>query len=659
MMRIDLSYICKLILLSACFLVVYPTVSAAPVVLVGELEVVQEDYFDTDTTKRIHLLHEAKTGKVYRLQFKKTPPGRLVSGATVVARGVLSKNRRIVRLEDSTDLSFVKSSVASLDPTREAVVMIVDFQDAPVSCSDADITETMFTGTWSVDGLYQETSFGTLSFPSDTDGDGSPDVLRVSINASTGDSCDPWSWADLADAEAVNAQIDLDLYEHRVYVLPTGTTCGWAGLANVGCGTYCRSFNKYCFAEDVYAHELGHNLGLAHSSTDEDNDGVIDCEYCDTSDIMGYAGQGWRQVNGPHKFEMSWLPTGQVVDLTPTAPATHVIAPLEDDPAQAAFPQLIKIPRPAGNYYYVSYRVQVGYDEGLSTDYAYKTSIHHSAPDGSGRSRFVVALADGEIFQDGTVSITQVSHDSTSATLLIEGSDPGCSDIDSDGVCGDVDNCPGDPNPDQSDSDGDGYGDACDACPNDPSDDADADGVCGDVDNCPDDANPTQVDTDGDGLGDACDGCPVDPAKTTPGVCGCGVADNDSDSDGTPDCNDVCPYDSSDDADGDSVCEDVDNCPGVANRNQRDRDGDGLGDACDSCQDDPTNDVDGDGICGGVDNCPDVPNADQIDSDGDGRGDACGSVVGLPTTGRGDFENSYGDDGCADCADETVLDEGN
>jgi hypothetical protein len=39
------------------------------------------------------------------------------------------------------------------------------------------------------------------------------------------------------------------------------------------------------------------------------------------------------------------------------------------------------------------------------------------------------------------------------------------------------------------------------------------------------------------------DQCPSDAAKTSPGVCGCGVADTDTDSDGTADCIDSCPND--------------------------------------------------------------------------------------------------------------------
>ena len=54
-----------------------------------------------------------------------------------------------------------------------------------------------------------------------------------------------------------------------------------------------------------------------------------------------------------------------------------------------------------------------------------------------------------------------------------------------------------------------------------------------------------ETDSDRDGRVDCLDGCPLDPDKVDPGICGCGVPDNntDSDSDGTPDCVDGCPLD--------------------------------------------------------------------------------------------------------------------
>jgi hypothetical protein len=90
-----------------------------------------------------------------------------------------------------------------------------------------------------------------------------------------------------------------------------------------------------------------------------------------------------------------------------------------------------------------------------------------------------------------------------------------CTDTDGDGF-GDpgyplntcpLDNCPIF-NPSQADADSDGLGDACDACPLDPLNDVDVDGVCGNIDNCPTIYNPNQLNTDGDSMGDACDPTP-------------------------------------------------------------------------------------------------------------------------------------------------------
>ncbi len=181
-------------------------------------------------------------------------------------------------------------------------------------------------------------------------------------------------------------------------------------------------------------------------------------------------------------------------------------------------------------------------------------------------------------------------------------------------IAGGATDCDGNGIPDgcQPDSDGDGAIDACEMCDNDPSKtspgvcgcgvadtDTDGDGTADCLDGCND-----LVDSDGDGVANCIDGCPNDIDKTEPGVCGCGVPDEDTDNDGVKDCNDPC--DDRIDSDGDGVSDCVDAC--IGNDASGDSDGDGVCDSNDLCPgSDDFADADTDGIPDGCDACPNDP----------------------------------------------------
>jgi hypothetical protein len=97
------------------------------------------------------------------------------------------------------------------------------------------------------------------------------------------------------------------------------------------------------------------------------------------------------------------------------------------------------------------------------------------------------------------------------------------------------------------------------------------------------------------------------------------------------------------DADGDGKGVAADNCPALANADQRDSDDDGLGDACDNCKTGKNKDQrdrDNDGLGDACDNCPARYNPNQLDTDLDGIGVACDDADG---------------DGVVDIEDNCVL----
>lgn len=166
-------------------------------------------------------------------------------------------------------------------------------------------------------------------------------------------------------------------------------------------------------------------------------------------------------------------------------------------------------------------------------------------------------------------------------------------DDDGDGIRDNRDNCPFERNPEQNNHDGDQFGDLCD-------DDDDNDQVLDENDNCPFNENPNQSDHDNDGLGDLCDSDDDNDGLENNREIELGTDpfNPDTDRDGVLDgqeiemgLNPLVPdnpavalvlamINSDDDRDEDGIPDDDDNCPDVANPEQRDANEDGVGDLC-------------------------------------------------------------------------------
>ena len=222
-----------------------------------------------------------------------------------------------------------------------------------------------------------------------------------------------------------------------------------------------------------------------------------------------------------------------------------------------------------------------------------------------------------------------------------------CADEDSDGVCDDLDQCPG--GDDAADEDEDAVPDACDVCEGFlDRDDADGDGVPDGCDTCA--GSDDAADGDGDGVADGCDVCAdgddlVDSdGDGIPNACDeCDDASGDQDGDGVPDDCDPCPLDEADDSDDDGTCDSNDLCPGSDDAD--DADDDGVPDGCDLCPTDELDDSDEDGVCDSEDICEGFD--DASDEDADLVPDGCDACLGWADSLDGDIDGVP--DGCDVC----------
>ncbi|WP_167619886.1 CehA/McbA family metallohydrolase [Maribellus sediminis] len=339
------------------------------------------------------------------------------------------------------------------------------------------------------------------------------------------------------------------------------------------------------------------DCGCGVADTDADNDGISDCiDPC------------IAQTTGFTDNSLSHTGTG--------SNSTTLILPNKSQDVSFTISNIDEKTRPASKSY--DEWVTVQYDNGFGNTtlgtYSSVSSVLIEIPETV--VSVTVSLTDGG---DGDSGTSTMSITFSPVNFCVANVEP-CNDDDNDGVCNEVDQCPG--FDDYADEDGDEIPDGCDTC-NDLID-TDGDGISDCVDlelssPCPGnvDAYGVSLDSDGDGICDENDICS-------------GYDDNiDTDADGVPDGCDICPgFNDTVDTDGDGIPDDCDPCNDLI-----DSDGDGFSDCidaepnsqCPNIVDDNgvSIDSDGDGVCDDIDNCPNVANADQLDSNNDGIGDAC------------------------------------
>jgi M6 family metalloprotease-like protein len=426
---------------------------AAPVELEGELEVVYQD-LKSGQSRLSHTLRLSDGTRV-PLRFVDPPPPHLLTGQHVRVSGQLAGGSLILYSANTstttTTPSTTTTQTAPLSNTfgaQSTLVILVNFQDAPASqpWTPAQIESAVFASS-GLSGYLEEASYGQTSLTGNVYG-----WYTIPVTSTT---CDANQIATAANSAASASGANLSAYARLVYVFPYNSVCGWAGAGTIGGspsqswvnggGTTTNTFNL-----GIFAHEMGHNLGLYHSHGLNCGSVVLSgqCtqwEYFDTLDVMG-SGQG--HYNSFQKERLGWLNYGSSPAITTaTASGTYILAPYETTGPSSKTLKVLKFTNPTSGlsyYYYVEYRQGVGFDSFVSTMAAQNINgvLVRLAQEGAANSSDLlemnpstsssfswpdIALNVGATYSDpdAGISITPQSVGSE-ATINVSISQPGC-----------------------------------------------------------------------------------------------------------------------------------------------------------------------------------------------------------------------------------------
>ena len=212
-------------------------------------------------------------------------------------------------------------------------------------------------------------TLGSLQIPRDTSLVIGPIQIPCTTDCAANDL---YMYAQYAKQFVQNMHnLDVSGYQHHMFMLSSHIKCKWAGLGTIGCpsnGCYTWYSGRHGYDASILLHELGHNFGLHHSSTHDD-------EYGDTSCIMGMASDlMFRCFNAPQSINLGVTESKYTLDIqtfTNTSDVLHLYLQSHVESAKSSV--TLKI---GHTYFVVSLRTPVLFDAFLYRDHHNKVFVH-------------------------------------------------------------------------------------------------------------------------------------------------------------------------------------------------------------------------------------------------------------------------------------------
>ncbi|MEO8025437.1 MAG: BACON domain-containing carbohydrate-binding protein [Bryobacteraceae bacterium] len=270
-------------------------------------------------------------------------------------------------------LSAAPAAATCTTGNRSVLIVLVSFQNQALSAAvNAQTVANYAFGSSgrSVNLYWREVSSGLTS----ASGTVYPSVVTTNSTVTGGSQY----YTIQSQVRSAVTPAVFDSYSHHIMIIPKTSDVGWAGLGDIGpCGQNVWVPDQYANAGDksveIFAHELGHNLGLNHASTmqfgvdtlgppynpsDPTNSGGRS-DYGDWTSVMGIAQGYLGHYAAPHKVQLGWLQTGTDVPQVQSA-GTYTLAPFENTSGIRA----LKVSRggPLNQWIWVQFRQNNGLD---------------------------------------------------------------------------------------------------------------------------------------------------------------------------------------------------------------------------------------------------------------------------------------------------------